>query len=144
MPQVATVNEGKAVYPLPPVVRDTAVTTPEAIVAVPAEPEPPAPEKVRLCVPFVQPALPLLLIAPPLGVRVVLVVPPVLKAMLPALVLVIVVVLLDDVAVALGFAAQAVPPHEPPIALARRDASVLVVPERTTQKVMPVQLDWNT
>ena len=44
---VATVNAGKVLYPLPPAVRDTAVTTPEAIVAVPLAPEPPVPLKVK-------------------------------------------------------------------------------------------------
>jgi hypothetical protein len=137
---VATVNAGKVLYPLPPAVRDTAVTTPEAIVAVPLAPEPPVPLKVKLCVPLVQPALPLLLIAPPLGASV----EPlavVLKARLPADVFVMVTVPEDELAVAPGFAAQAVPPQVPLIAFLRLVALVLLLPLRTTQKLTPEQLD---
>jgi hypothetical protein len=137
---VATVNAGKVLYPLPPVVRDTAVTTPEATVAVPAAPEPPVPVKFRFCVPLVQPALPLLLIAPPLGVNV-SPLPVSLKARLPAEVFVMVTLLPDELAVAPGFAAQAVPPQVPSIAFLRLVASVPVLLLRLIQKLTPVQLD---
>jgi hypothetical protein len=80
-----------------------------------------------------------LLIAPPLGAKVELLV--VLKARLPAEMFVTVTTFVDEVAVAPGFAAQAVPPHVPPIAFLRLVASVVVLLLRTTQKLTPEQLD---
>ena len=140
---VATVNAGKVLYPLPPAVRDTAVTTPEAIVAVPLAPEPPVPLKVKLCVPFVQPALPLLLSAPPVGLMVVLVELS-LNTMLPPVTLVMVAVLPDEVAVALVLAAHAAPPHVPLMAFLKFVAFVLVVLEVVMQKAVDPQLDSYT
>jgi hypothetical protein len=92
--------------------------------------------KVKLCVPFVQPALPLLLIAPPLGARV----EPlavVLKAMLPAVVFVRVTVLLLTVEVALPFAPETTHtlllPQVLLIAALRWEAFVELLPLRTMQ-----------
>ena len=96
------------------------------------------PLKVKLCVPFVQPALPLLLSAPPVGLMVVLVELS-LNTMLPPVTLVMVAVLPDEVAVALVLAAHAAPPHVPLMAFLKFVAFVLVVLEVVMQKAVDPQ-----
>jgi hypothetical protein len=103
--QVLTVKLGIAVYPLPAVPNVTLWTTPPDMVAVPAAPEPPAPVKVKFCVPLVQPIPPkaLAAIVPLLGDNELCELF-VVKVIEPAVVLVTVITAPARVAVTLVFA----------------------------------------
>jgi len=138
-----TVKDGIAVYPLPAFPNVTLETTPlEATLAVPVAPDPPAPLNVRFWLPVVQKLLPLP--APSELLLKVVLESLVLKLNELVLMFVIVVTLPEAEALAPGFAAQALPPHDPLIAFARLVASVLVVKLRTMQKFVVPQLDSQT